>query len=124
MIDKATEGTIRMKYAALCQVLDERGKRLWAAAEVRSLPRGGLATVVRATGLAKTTIFRGMTDLTADATLAPGRVRRSGAGRQKSSGLDSGLSLALERLVEPAVRGDPESPCVGHARARGSWRQN
>jgi len=110
MIDKATEGAIRMKYAALCHVLDERAKRLWAAAEVRSLPRGGLAAVFRATGLAKTTILRGMADLAVDAALPPGRVRRSGAGRPKASVLDPGLSSALERLVEPAVRGDPESP--------------
>jgi len=110
MIDKATEGAIRMKYAALRPVLDEKARRMWAATEVRSLPRGGLAAVVRATGLAKTTILRGMAYLAADAVLPPGRVRRSGAGRPKASLLDPGLSLALERLVEPTVRGDPESP--------------
>ena len=110
MIDSATEGAIRMKYAALCNVLDERAKRLWAATEVRSLPRGGLAAVVRATGLAKTTVLRGMAELAADATLPPGRIRRSGGGRPKASVLDPGLSAALERLVEPTVRGDPESP--------------
>src|SRR5271157_4829087 len=53
-------GGIRAKYRVLCGVLDERGRRVWAAAEARSLPYGGMSLVARATGLSRTTIHTGM----------------------------------------------------------------
>ncbi|MGC8561571.1 MAG: ISAzo13-like element transposase-related protein, partial [Phycisphaerae bacterium] len=109
-MDRATLNGIRGKYGSLSPALDERQRRLWAAAEARALGRGGLALVVRATGLAKTTVLRGMEEVAADRKIAPGHVRRRGGGRKSLTTLDPGLVRAMERLVEPVTRGDPESP--------------
>ena len=105
--------SVRSKFRALVPALDERQRRLWAAAEARALGRGGLALVVKATGLAKTTVRRGMEEL-ADGAAAgePGRVRRQGGGRKNLRTTDPGLLAAMEKLVEPATRGDPESPLL------------
>jgi hypothetical protein len=101
---------IRRKFLALSPAFDERQRRLWAAAEARSLGRGGLALVVRATGMAKSTVLRGCAQLTRRRKLGSGRVRRSGGGRKALVELDPQLVAAMEKLVEPATRGDPESP--------------
>lgn len=103
---------IRRKYRSLLPVLDERQRRLWAAAESRSLGRGGLAAVVRATGMAKTTILRGLADLESGSSLASDRVRRPGGGRKRATVVDPGLVAALKNLIEPVTRGDPESPLL------------
>ncbi len=78
MID---EQAIGERYRALAGELDERRRRLWAAAEARSHGRGGLAAVVRATGMAENTVRAGLRELEGE-TLEPGRVRRRGGGRK------------------------------------------
>ncbi|MEA2438536.1 MAG: hypothetical protein QOF65_3092 [Thermoleophilaceae bacterium] len=90
-------------------MLDERGRRLWAAAEARSAGRGGIAAVVRATGIAESTVLRGLADLKSGELPAPGKVRRH-RGRVPILEREPGLAEALERLVDPVTRGDPESP--------------
>jgi len=110
VMDRPTLNGIRGKYRALSPALDERQRRLWAASEARALGRGGLALVVRATGMAKTTVLRGREELTTRRKMPPGRVRRSGGGRKPLTTLDPQLTRAMERLVEPVTRGDPESP--------------
>jgi hypothetical protein len=90
-------------------VLDERGRRLWAAAEARSAGRGGIAAVVRATGISESTVLRGLADLKSGEMPAPGRVRRH-PGRVPILEREPGLAEALERLVDPVTRGDPQSP--------------
>ncbi len=90
--------------------MDERHRRLWAGTEARALGRGGIAVVARATGLARNTIGRGLAELAQKRTLSPSRVRRPGAGRKRATALAPGLTTALEDLVEPVTRGDPESP--------------
>lgn len=107
MIDEAA---ICKKFASLKGVLDERSKRLWAAAEVSAAGRGGFSAVVRATGMSSRTVARGLRELQSGEALPPGRVRRVGGGRKAAKALDPGLVTALENLVEPVVRGDPESP--------------
>ena len=109
-MDRSTLKGIRGKYRSLSPALNERQRRLWAAAEARALGRGGLALAVRATGLAQTTVSRGMAELAAGRKLEPGRVRRRGGGRKPLTALDPELVRAMERLVEPVTRGDPESP--------------
>jgi hypothetical protein len=84
---------------------------MFAAAEVRTAGRGGLAAVSRITGLARSTINRGEDDLDAE-PLPPGRVRRAGGGRKAVSEKDVGLVDALKRLVEPVTLGDPERPLL------------
>ena len=101
---------IRAKYRALLPTFSERMRRLWAATEARVLGHGGIAVVTRATGLARNTVVRGLKELDADSPLDPARVRRSGAGRKRKVVVNPALKEALERLVEPVTRGDPESP--------------
>jgi len=90
-------------------VRNERGRRLWAAAEARSIGYGGDALVSAATGLARATIRAGRRELQAGVELH-GRVRRPGAGGPTLESKQPGLRVALERLVEPLTRGDPMSP--------------
>jgi hypothetical protein len=108
MID---EDGIRQRWAMVGSKLDERGRRLFAAVEVRTAGWGGLAIVSRLTGLARSTINRGEDDLDAE-PLAKGQVRRAGGGRRAVAEVDPGLIPALERLVEPATLGDPMRPLI------------
>ncbi len=101
---------IRAKYRALLPTLSERMRRLWAGTEARVLGHGGIAVVTRATGLARNTVVRGLKELDQDSPLDPARVRCAGAGRKRKTVLNPSLKDALERLVEPVTRGDPESP--------------
>jgi Rhodopirellula transposase DDE domain len=100
---------IRQRWQAVGGKLDERGQRLFAAAEVRSAGRGGLKAVSEITGLARSTINRGEDDLDSE-PLAAGRIRRKGGGRKSVTAKDPGLVLALARLVDPVTRGDPMRP--------------
>jgi hypothetical protein len=108
MIDEAA---IRYRWETVGSGLDERGRRLFAAGEVRTAGWGGLAIVSRITGLARSTINRGEDDLDA-APLPKGQVRRTGGGRKAVSQNDPGLVAELERLVEPATLGDPMRPLI------------
>jgi hypothetical protein len=106
------ERAIAERYRLLSAqgVLDERGRRLWAAAEARSAGRGGLAAVVRATGISESTVLRGLADLdSGEPPLPAGKVRRH-PGRAPIADREPGLIEDLERLVDPVTRGDPESP--------------
>jgi hypothetical protein len=103
---------IRRKYRALRPEMDERLRRQWAAAEARDLGWGGVTAVAQATGLSRTTITAGLTELALPAkqrTAHAARVRRPGAGRPSLVDVDPELMIALEGLLEPATRGDPES---------------
>jgi hypothetical protein len=102
-------GAIRKKFLSLKAVLDERARRLWAATEARALGRGGVAAVLRATGLSPTTLNHGLHDLRSKRSETD-RIRRPGGGRKSARTLDPGLQVALEELVEPVTRGDPISP--------------
>lgn len=105
---------IASRYASLSTLMDERMRRQWAAAEARSYGWGGIRAVSRATGLSPNTISKGLVELeTHEANpSAPrsGRLRKPGAGRQRACVADPGLAAALERLVDPVTRGDPQSP--------------
>src|SRR5579884_3311625 len=108
MIDEAA---IRLRWDTVGSRLDERGRRLFAAAEVRTAGRGGLALVSQITGLARSTINRGKKDLDAQ-PLPKGRVRRAGGGRRGLCDNDPGLVPALRSLVAPATLGDPMRPLI------------
>jgi transposase len=105
------EGAIRDRYQALAPALDERVRRLVLGAEALAAGRGGRSAVARATGASQATIRRGIAELAEpEGRPARGRVRRPGGGRKRAVDLDPGLREALDRLVEPTTRGDPESP--------------
>jgi hypothetical protein len=89
--------------------LNERSRRLWAAAEAQALGYGGVSLVAQATGISRSTIMRGLKEPRAKHGTA-GRVRRRGGGRKHATAVDPGLQAALETLVDPVSRGDPESP--------------
>ena len=106
MID---EILIRERFAAISPHLDERGRRIFAAAEAKTAGYGGVAAVWRATGIAASTIGRGLKELVGECAPPLGQVRRTGAGRKSLVESDEGLLAALLSLVEPSERGDPES---------------
>ncbi len=109
----ANQEAIAMKYRALAPFLDERKRRLWAAAEALALGRGGVTAVAGATGLHRRTIRTGIQDLQAGTLTPPAsdsRVRAPGGGRKAATEQDPTLVRDLEALVEPVARGDPMSP--------------
>ena len=106
----ADEHAIGERFRALAGELDERRRRLWAAAEARSCGRGGIAAVARATGISEGTIRNGLRELDSGERLEPGRVRRRGGGRKRLVDKDPELLGDLERLVDADSRGDPEQP--------------
>jgi hypothetical protein len=105
-----TEEAIQRRFELLAPGLDERQRRLLAASEAMVLGRGGGVAVSRATGVSRRVIRAGIRELQAPESLASGRVRRPGGGRRSAVEKDPELPAALERLIEPTTRGDPESP--------------
>ena len=104
---------IRRKYLALRPEMDERMRRQWAAAEAMHLGWGGVTAVAAATGLSRVTLMSGLRELelpVAQREEEAGRIRRPGAGRPPLIESDPELLAALEALIEPTVRGDPQSP--------------
>jgi hypothetical protein len=97
-------------FASLSPLLNERQRRLFAASEASSAGYGGIAAVSRVTGIAASTIGRGLKELHEATALPPGRLRRAGGGRKSLVSQDSGLLADLLALVEPSERGDPMSP--------------
>ena len=116
MVDEAA---IQLRFEALDPVLDERSRRRFAAAEACAGGRGGIALVSRITGIARSTINRGLAELGAAASGDPtsGRVRRAGGGRKKLSETDPTLLCDLQGLVEPTTRGDPQAPLLWTSRS-------
>jgi hypothetical protein len=113
MQDAPAIGRIRRKYRSLNVEMDERRRRQWAAAEARELGWGGVTAVAEATGLSRTTITAGLRELALPAkkrAVEGIRIRRVGGGRKALTAVDSDLLTALESLIEPTTRGDPESP--------------
>jgi len=107
---KAAEEAIKRKFELLAGELNERTRRLTAAAEAMALGWGGISAVARATGVSQRAIRQGIQELKADRVPNQGRIRRAGGGRKTTVSKDKSLCQDLERLVEPATRGDPESP--------------
>ena len=114
MQDAAAIEGIASRFHDLSPLMDERMQRQWAASEALAYGWGGIQAVSRATGMSPTTIRRGSVELRARRAsprgVDPGRVRRPGGGRKRRVDADPGLMRALEALVDPATRGDPESP--------------
>jgi hypothetical protein len=110
---------IRMRYEAVAGHLDERGLRLFAASEARAAGRGGIAAVSEITGIARSTIGRGLKDLDGEAAEWPyGRVRRSGGGRKAATVAQPGLRRALLDVVGSATRGDPQAALLWVSRSQ------
>jgi transposase len=107
------EAALRAKYVALAPVLNERSRRLWAAAEARALGRGGQTLLAKVTGMSRSTLHRGLQELAHGVDHGKalgGRVRLPGGGRKSLTYHQPLLPQALEAVVEPSSRGDPQSP--------------
>ena len=110
--------SVRRKYEALAPLLHEKARRCWAACEALSLGRGGISLVAAATELSRPMIRRGIAELQAgDQRPGPDqpdhpRIRRPGGGRYSVAATDRTLLQDLQRLIEPATRGDPMSPLL------------
>jgi hypothetical protein len=105
------EAGIRQRFEALAPLLDERGRRRLAAAEARSAGLGGVQAVSRITGMSRSTIGRALKELRGEVPPPPkDRIRRPGGGRKPTTQIDPTLLPDLQRLVDPATRGDPMSP--------------
>jgi transposase len=105
-------GAVRRRFRLIEKHLDERMRRLVAAAEAEAIGSGGVSLVARATGVSRRAIRSGARELTARGPhpLAAGRIRRPGGGRKRTVEQDPTLIADLETLIEPTARGDPESP--------------
>jgi hypothetical protein len=102
-----TEHGIQQRYEGLSPVLNEQGLRRFAATEARAYGRGGVSLVSRITGIARSTICRGLKEITEKRQLGAGRIRKPGGGRKAKLVKDPTLLTDLQRLVEPTTRGDP-----------------
>jgi transposase len=100
---------LKARYRKLLPRLDERSRRLVAAADCSALGRGGVSQVARASGLSRPTLYQGVRELESKAQ-PQGRIRRPGGGRKSAAQKYPRLSSVLEELVEPATRGDPMQP--------------
>ncbi|MDD4192663.1 MAG: ISAzo13 family transposase [Mangrovibacterium sp.] len=108
---------VSSKYQQIVPYLDEKTKRIWCAVEAQSMNRGGVSFVSQSTGLSRTTIYQGIQELNSP---LPGkgdvktnqRLRKIGGGRKRLIGKYPVLLKDLEILLEPYVRGDPESPLL------------
>jgi transposase len=102
---------IQRRFECLLPTLDERRRRLMAAAESLAIGYGGISRVARATGVSRRAIARGIAELShAPGSRGGGAIRKPGAGRKRTVEQDATLVRDLEALIEPLSRGDPESP--------------
>ncbi len=107
----ATKKEVAKRFKLMSRFLDERTTRLWAGVEALALGRGGREFVARAAGLSRTTVLKGMQEVRAKKPPSDlVRVRRKGAGPKRIEEKQPGIYQALEALVDPVTRGDPQSP--------------
>ena len=101
---------IQEKFQLMLPSLTERNRRLWCAVEARQLGWGGLSIVQEATGVSISTIRKGIRELEQPVELTPVQSRRKGGGRKNLTKHYTELPQVLDALIDPVMRGDPESP--------------
>ncbi len=104
-----TEEELRQRYALLLPLFNERNRRLLLGADALEEGRGGISKVARAAGVSRATIYAGIADLQDGACIGAGRVRQRGGGRKPLEETEPGILAALDKIVDPVTRGDPES---------------
>lgn len=118
MIDQEKVESIRKKFNTLKNVMDERMRRYWAASEALSLGWGGIRAVAEATGLSKTTIQVGLSEIqrgdkeSEKKIVSGAKIRQTGGGRKKLIEQDPKMKKDLKSLLEPVTRGHPQSPLL------------
>lgn len=117
MIRAAQVRAARKRYREMAPVLNEQSLRRFVALEAQALGHGGICLMARISGLARSTIYHGLSDIHNKVSAAPGRIRRQGGGRKKKSLQDPTLLPDLKNLVAPATRGDPMQPLLWTSRS-------
>src|SRR6516164_745881 len=117
MIRAAQESAARKRYREMAPVLNEQSRRRFVALEAQALGRGGVSLMARISGLARSTIYQGRTDIRDRVSAPAGRVRQEGGGRKKKSVEDPTLAPDLKAIVESVTRGDPTQPLLWTSRS-------
>lgn len=104
-----TEEELRQRYVILLPLMNERNRRLILGADALEEGRGGIAKVARAAGVCRDTVYAGIADLKDGAYVDDGQIRRPGGGRKRLEVIQPGVLAALDKIVDPVTRGDPES---------------
>ena len=117
MIRASAARDARKRYREMAPVLNEQSRRRFVALEARALGHGGVSLMARISGLARSTIYRGLSDIRHNVSAPPGRVRQRGGGRKKKTFEDPTLTVDLKGLVETATRGDPTQPLLWTTRS-------
>ena len=117
MIRAAQARAARKRYREMAPVLNEQSLRRFAALEAKALGHGGVSLMSSISGLARSTIYHGFSDIRDNVAVPAGRVRKAGGGRKKKSSRDPTLAADLKRLVEPVTRGDPMQPLLWTTRS-------
>jgi len=100
---------INQKYNAIKGCLDEKGKRIWAASEALSFGQKGITIVSKAIGMSRSTIYKGIEEIKSPKKRSQNRIRKKGGGRKNIFKKQKNIKKALNKLVEPTAKGDPES---------------
>ena len=101
---------IQQKFAVLKDHLNEKTRRLWCGSEALAIGASGITLVSKATNISHPTIRRGIKEIHNPETIVANRIRKEGGGRKALEKTDKTLTADIEKLIEPATRGDPESP--------------
>jgi Rhodopirellula transposase DDE domain len=117
MIRAAQMRAARKRYREMVPVLNEQSRRRFVALEARALGHGGVSLMARITGLSRSTIYHGRSDILHKLSAPVGRTRKAGGGRKKKAMQDATLVVDLKSLVEPATRGDPMQPLLWTTRS-------
>jgi Rhodopirellula transposase DDE domain len=117
MIRAAQARAARKRYREMAPVLNEQSLRRFVALEAKALGHGGVSLMSGISGLARSTIYHGLSDIRDNVAVPAGRVRKAGGGRKKKSSRDPTLAADLKRLVEPVTRGDPMQPLLWTTRS-------
>src|SRR5215469_8884326 len=117
MIGAAQERAARKRYREMAPVLNEQSRRRFVALEAQALGHGGVSLMARISGLARSTIYQGLSDIRDRVSTPAGRIRKEGSGRKKKAIEDPTLVADLKAIVEPVTRGDPMQPLLWTTRS-------
>jgi Rhodopirellula transposase DDE domain len=117
MIRAAQARAVRKRYREMAPVLNEQSRRRFIALEAHALGRGGVSLMARISGLARSTIYHGLSDIRHNVSAPEGRTRQKGGGRKKKAIQDPSLVVDLKSVVEAATRGDPMRPLLWTTRS-------
>ena len=117
MIGAAQERAVRKRYRQMAPVLNEQSRRRFVALEAQALGRGGVSLVARISGLARSTIYQGLSDIRDRVSAPAGRICKQGSGRKKKAVEDPTLVADLKAMVESVTRGDPTQPLLWTSRS-------